>query len=253
MGYHSLRTMDPRGKGALLTGGARIGQVVAHALARRGCSLVLTYRNSREAAEATAAGARAVGVQAETLRADATDEAGVAAAVAQAARTLGRLDILINMASTYVRTPLESAGRTQWAAALDANATSAFLFSTHAAPHMRRTGAGRIVNVSDWLAVSGRPLYPGYTPYYVSKAAVAGLTQALALELAPDILVNAIAPGPILAPPDLTPDEAAAVLAATPLGRWGGAEEIAKAVVFLVESDFVTGEVLRVDGGRHLA
>jgi NAD(P)-dependent dehydrogenase (short-subunit alcohol dehydrogenase family) len=90
-------------------------------------------------------------------------------------------------------------------------------------------------------------------PYYVAKHGVIGLTEALALELARDrILVNAIAPGPILAPPGTTPEELAAVESATPLGRWGGEEEIVKAVRFLVESDFVTGETIRVDGGRHV-
>jgi len=107
--------------------------------------------------------------------------------------------------------------------------------------------------VSDWLPVSGRPFYAGYTPYYVSKAAVAALTESLALELAPDVLVNAVAPGPILAPPGLSPEEDAAVRRATPLGRWGGAEEVAKAVLFLIETDFITGECVRVDGGRHLS
>ena len=103
------------------------------------------------------------------------------------------------------------------------------------------------------LAPRQRPSrYKGYIPYYVSKAAVAALTESLALDLAPEILVNVIAPGPILAPPDLTPDENAKTIEATPLARWGGAEEIAKAVLFLVETDFVTGECIRVDGGRHL-
>jgi NAD(P)-dependent dehydrogenase (short-subunit alcohol dehydrogenase family) len=156
------------------------------------------------------------------------------------------------MASTYVQTPFAQTGRREWSAEIDANATSAFLCARHAAPLMQRAGAGRIVNVSDWLPASGRPRYAGYTPYYVSKAAVKALTETLALELAPAILVNAVAPGPILAPPGLTPEEDARVTAATPLGRWGGAEEIAKAVIFLVESDFVTGECIRVDGGRHL-
>jgi NAD(P)-dependent dehydrogenase (short-subunit alcohol dehydrogenase family) len=118
---------------------------------------------------------------------------------------------------------------------------------------MREAGGGRIVNFSDWLAVSARPRYTGYLAYYVAKKAVIGLTEALALELAADqILVNAIAPGPILAPPDLPDEESAAVEKATPLGRWGGGAEIAKAVVALVESDFITGEVIRVDGGRHV-
>lgn len=242
--------MDPRGKVALITGGARIGQVVARALATRGCSLALTYRGSRDAAEATASLARAAGVKAAVLHADAFDESQVRAAVLETARSLGRLDILINMASIYVKTPNPKAS--DWSAALDSNAKSAFLFSTHAAPIMKKSGGGRIVNFSDWLSASGRPHYKDYTPYYTSKAAVAALTQSLAVEFAPDILVNAIAPGPILAPPDLTPEENDRVIEATPLARWGGAEEIAKAVLFLVDTDFVTGECIRVDGGRHL-
>jgi NAD(P)-dependent dehydrogenase (short-subunit alcohol dehydrogenase family) len=243
--------MDVAGKVALLTGGARIGQTVAQAIAQRGCGLALTYRRSRDAADATAAAAIAAGVRTVVLRADVTDEAQVAAAVRQAEQVLGRLDILVNLASTYERTPLESAGARAFSDALDAR--SAWLFAIHAAPAMRRAGGGRIVNVSDWLPVSGRPSYTGYTPYYASKATVKALTESLALELAPDVLVNAVAPGPILPPPGLTPEEDTAVLRATPLGRWGGAEEIAKAVLFLIETDFITGESIRVDGGRHLS
>jgi NAD(P)-dependent dehydrogenase (short-subunit alcohol dehydrogenase family) len=243
--------VDPNGKVALITGGARIGQVVAQALAARGCGLALTYRGSREAAEGAATAAREAGVRALTLRADATDEAQIIAAVNETTRALGRLDILINMASTYIRTPDPTV--TDWTAALDANARSAFLFSRHAAPIMKAGGGGRIVNMSDWLVLSGRPRYSGYTPYYASKAAVAALTESMALDLAPEILVNSIAPGPILAPPDLSADELAEVMNATPLARWGGAGEIAKATLFLIETDFVTGESIRVDGGRHLA
>lgn len=242
--------MDPRGKVALITGGARIGQVVARALATRGCSLALTYRGSRDVAEATASVARAAGVKATILPADAVDESQVRAAVLETAKSLGRLDILINMASLYVKTPNPTAS--DWSAALDTNAKSAFLFSTHAAPIMKTSGGGRIVNFSDWLPASGRPHYKDYAPYFTSKAAVVALTQSLAVEFAPDILVNAIAPGPILAPPDLTPEDNDRVIEATPLARWGGAKEIAKAVLFLVDTDFVTGECIRVDGGRHL-
>lgn len=242
--------MDPKGKVALLTGGARIGQVVAQALAARGCALALIYRDSRAAANATAIAARAMGVSATVLHADATDETQIRAAVDEAARSLGRLDILVNMASSYMKTPNPTAA--DWSNALDTTARSTFLFSTHAAPIIRANGGGRIVNISDWLPVSGRPRYKGFTPYYVSKAAVAALTESLALDLAPEILVNAIAPGPILAPPDLTPEENAEAIEATPLARWGGSEEIAKAVLFLIETDFVTGECIRVDGGRHL-
>jgi NAD(P)-dependent dehydrogenase (short-subunit alcohol dehydrogenase family) len=243
--------LDPKGKVALITGGARIGQAVAQALAARGCALALTYRGSRAAAESAAKSASEAGMRALVIRADAIDEAQIQAAVGEVASKLGRLDILINMASTYIRTPHPSAA--DWNAALDANARSAFLFSIHAAPIMKAGGGGRIVNISDWLVISGRPHYAGYTPYYASKAAVAALTESMALDLAPEILVNAIAPGPILAPPDLTPDEQREVLAATPLARWGGAQEIAKAALFFIETDFVTGESIRVDGGRHLA
>src|SRR4029453_734420 len=117
---------------------------------------------------------------------------------------------------------------------------------------MRKAGEGRIINFSDWIAASGRPRYKGYLPYYVAKRGVIALTEALALELAEkQILVNAIAPGPILAPPDTADTELKAVEDATPLGRWGGESEIAAAVLFLLESGFVTGETIRVDGGRH--
>jgi NAD(P)-dependent dehydrogenase (short-subunit alcohol dehydrogenase family) len=130
---------------------------------------------------------------------------------------------------------------------------AAFVFAHAAAPAMKRAGGGRIINFTDWIAASARPRYPGFTPYYVAKAGVKALTETLALELAGDrILVNAIAPGPILAPPEMSKEESDAVVKSTPLGRWGGEAEIAKAVLFLLESDFVTGETIRVDGGRHI-
>jgi NAD(P)-dependent dehydrogenase (short-subunit alcohol dehydrogenase family) len=242
--------MDPKGKVALVTGGARIGQVVAHSLAARGCDLALVYRGSRDAADATAAAARAAGVKAAVLRADATNETEIIAAVSETVKSLGRLDILINMASIYQKTPNPNGAA--WSASLDTNAKSAFLFSIHAAPIMKQGGGGRIINFSDWLPATGRPHYKGYSPYYVSKASVVALTQTLALEFAPEILVNAMAPGPILEPPGLTPEENMEVIEATPLRRWGGAAEIAKTVLFLVDSDFITGECIRVDGGRHL-
>ena len=118
---------------------------------------------------------------------------------------------------------------------------------------MRAQGGGRIVNFADWVAASGRPRYVGFLPYYVAKRGVIALTEALALELADDqILVNAIAPGPIRPPDGLNETALAEVERVTPLGRWGGDQEIVKAVLALVETDFMTGETIRVDGGRHL-
>ena len=243
--------MDPKGKVALLTGGARIGQVVADALAARGCDLALIYRGSREAAEASAKAATTKGVRAITIRTDATDEEQVAHAVKEVHSALGRIDILLNMASIYVHTP--NPIEADWSESIDANARSVFLFSTYVAPIMKQGGDGaRIINFADWLPVSGRPRYRGFVPYYASKATVLALTESVALELAPAVLVNAVAPGPILAPPDLTSEEDTETMNATPLRRWGGAGEIAKTVLFLIDSDFITGECIRVDGGRHL-
>jgi NAD(P)-dependent dehydrogenase (short-subunit alcohol dehydrogenase family) len=242
--------LDANGKVALITGGARIGQKVADVLAERRCSLALVYRSSRDAADASVESARSKGVKAVAVRADATDKDQVAAAIETTINSLGRLDILINMAAAYLATP--NPGEADWTQALDANARSVFLFSTLAAPFLKRSGAGRVVNFADWLPASRRPHYRGYTPYYVSKAAVLALTESLALELAPEVLVNAVAPGPILAPPNLSTEENAEAMEATPLRRWGGAEEIAKTVTFLIETDFITGECIRVDGGRHL-
>lgn len=243
--------MDPKGKVALLTGGARIGQVVAHSLAARGCDLALIYRGSQEAAEASANAAISAGVRSITIRVNVTDEDQIAHAVKETHRALGRIDILLNMASIYLNTP--DPNEADWSNIIDANACSVFLFLTYAAPIMKQgAGGGRIIYFADWLPASGRPRYRGFVPYYASKAAVLALTESLALELAPEVLVNAVAPGPILAPPDLTPEENTEVINATPLRRWGGTAEIAKAVLFLVDSDFVTGECVRVDGGRHL-
>ena len=175
------------------------------------------------------------------------------AVIEHAVKAFGRVDVLVNMASIYRSTPLASVTAEYWDTDLDVNLRSAFLCSHAALPHMRAAGGGRIVNFADWLARSGRPNYTDFTSYYVAKAGVIALTESLALEGARDnILANAIAPGPIVAPPDMTPEEVAEVAAATPVGHWGGETEVARAVLLLCETDFITGETIRVDGGRHL-
>jgi NAD(P)-dependent dehydrogenase (short-subunit alcohol dehydrogenase family) len=245
--------MDISGKVALLTGAARIGSTVAEALAARGARVALVYRNSESAAGATVKDIAKAGGEAEAFRADLSDPGAAQRLVQAVVKRFGRLDILVNMASSYRAVAWEDQDAAAWDSALAADARGAYLLALAASAPMRESGGGRIVNFSDWTAVSGRPRYKGYLGYYTAKRAVQGLTEALALELAPEILVNAIAPGPILPPPDLSAEEIAAVERATPLGRWGGADEIAKAVVFLTETDFITGECIRVDGGRHLA
>jgi NAD(P)-dependent dehydrogenase (short-subunit alcohol dehydrogenase family) len=245
--------MELRNRVVLLTGGKRIGSIVALELARRGADIALSYNQSRVEAEATAESVRATGRRALVWQADVSRAADCEALVAAAIAEFGRLDVLVNMASIYRSIPFERMTGEDLQASLDVDLKSAFLCARAAVPYMKAVGGGRIVNISDWLAVSQRPRYKGFLGYYVAKKAVMGLTEALALELAEDqILVNAVAPGPILAPPDLPDDDVEAVEKATPLGRWGGGVEIAKAVIALIESDFITGETLRVDGGRHV-
>jgi NAD(P)-dependent dehydrogenase (short-subunit alcohol dehydrogenase family) len=245
--------MNLQGAVALMTGARRIGAVVAEALAARGVSIAICYAHSEAEARATASAVEAAGTRAAVFRADLSSAGACSTLVNAVAAQFGRLDILINMASVYTRRPLSELTPDDWDAVLDVDLRAAFLCAHAAIPHMRRAGGGRIINFGDWVAASGRPRYLGFVPYYVAKAGVTALSEALALELAADnILVNTIAPGPILAAPGLTQDEIEAGERATPLGRWGGEVEVAKAVLALLDSDFITGETIRVDGGRHL-
>ena len=245
--------MDLEHRVVLITGPRRIGAEVAKRVAARGADVALSYNQSQKEAEAAAAGIRATGRRAVCIQADLSQGPASQQLVDETVRQLGRLDVLVNMASLYAATPFDELTEAIWDRGLAVDLKAAFLCARAAVPHMREAGGGRIINVADWLPASGRARYKGFLPYYVAKSGVIALTEALALEVAADgILVNAVAPGPILAPPDTAAEEVKAVEQATPLGRWGGEAEIVKAVLFLVDTDFVTGEVIRVDGGRHL-
>jgi NAD(P)-dependent dehydrogenase (short-subunit alcohol dehydrogenase family) len=240
-------------RAVLITGGKRIGAEIAVDLARRGMDVALSFNRSQEEADQAAAAVRAAGRRAVVIRADVAQAHECDRLVNEAAASLGRLNVLINMASVYKAVPIEQVSDAAWDATVNVDLKAAFFCARAAIAHLRAAGGGRIINFADWVAASGRPRYKGYVPYYVAKRGVIGLTEALALELAGDqILVNAIAPGPILAPPGTTAGEYESVEASTPVGRWGGEPEIVKAVAFLLESDFVTGETIRVDGGRHV-
>jgi NAD(P)-dependent dehydrogenase (short-subunit alcohol dehydrogenase family) len=240
-------------KVVLITGAKRIGAAIAVEAAARGADVAVVYNQSRREADECAGAIRAHGRRALAVQADVSNETDCAALVAAVGHELGRLDVLVNMASLYRAVPLDDMRAADWDRQLAVDLRGAFLCAHAAVPLLRAAGGGRIINFSDWVAASGRPRYKGYLAYYVAKRGVQALTEALALELAKDqILVNAIAPGPIMPPPGTSEEEIRAVERATPLGRWGGPEEIVKAVMALIDSDFITGETIRVDGGRHV-
>lgn len=230
-----------------------MGPALADAMARRGADIGLSYRRTAGGLEQAAREVAALGRQVHLLKADLSVADECARIVDETARVFGRLDVLIHMASRYDSKGFDQLTAEDWDRGLAVDARAAFLCAHAAVRHMRAAGGGRIILFSDWLPASGRPRYPGYLTYYVAKATVIALTEALALELAPDrILVNALAPGPIRPAAELDAAEVVDVEKATPLGRWGGDQEVVQAVLSLIEADFITGETIRVDGGRHI-
>jgi NAD(P)-dependent dehydrogenase (short-subunit alcohol dehydrogenase family) len=245
--------MELTSRVVLLTGAKRIGADIAAAVAAGGADVAIAYRSSAAEASDVADRVRQAGRRALVVKADVSDPKSCASMVSDVDAAFGRLDVLVNMASLYEQVPFDALDAGRWTRQLGVDLNGTCFSSLAAVPVMRRGGGGRIINFADWVAASGRPRYPGFVAYYVAKAGVKALTEALALELAGDqILINAIAPGPILAPPGTSEEELEAVITATPLGRWGGPDEIVKAVLSLISSDFITGETIRVDGGRHL-
>ncbi|MBI2885189.1 MAG: SDR family oxidoreductase [Candidatus Omnitrophica bacterium] len=243
--------MTLRGRVALVTGGGvRIGRAVAIALAKRGADVVISYRSSRAEAETTATELRALGSRAEAIRADVSNDADVRRLMQRIQRRYRRVDVLVNNAARFERTPFSALTPRQWDAHISANLTGPFLCALHASRLMQRRGEGKIINIADW---AGERPYRNYLPYCVSKAGVLGLTKALAAELAPAIQVIAISPGPMLPPPGMTAALQARVVRSLPLRRWGQPDDIANAVVFAIEgTDFITGATITVDGGRTI-
>ena len=239
---------------AIITGSAQgIGAATARAFAQEGAKVVVSDVNE-VGGTALVKDIAAAGGTALFCRADVGEPDDATRLVQFTLAHFGRLDVLVNNAGIVHGAEFIDLAVEDFDRVLRVNLRGAFLCAKAAMPLLRAAGGGRIINFCDWVAASGRPRYKGYVAYYVAKAGVKALTEALALELAADgILVNAIAPGPILAPPDTSDAASQAVEQATPLGRWGGSHEIVKAVLALIDSDFITGETLRVDGGRHLA
>ena len=237
------------GRVALVTGAAkRIGRSVALRLASEGADLIVNYRSSKAEADEVVAQIAAMGRRAVAVRADVAKREEVTALFAAVQKEFGRLDILVNNAGMFFPAKFEELTEEQWDRILDTNLKSQFLCSQAAAPMLRRSGHGRIIN---FASLGGLLAWPAYTHYCVSKAGVIMLTRCLARALAPEITVNAIAPGTISFPGD-APELAEDFIRRAPLHRTGTAEDIEDAVVFLAESGFVTGQVIVVDGGRIL-
>lgn len=239
--------MDLTGRVALVTGaGRRLGQALAIGVARAGCDVAVHYHTSLAGAEATARAVRDAGRRAELLPGDLRDPKVARALPDRAVTTLGRLDVLVNSAAVMVRGEFDAVTPEDWNDALALNLTAAFFTSQGAAPHLRKA-RGKIINLAD---IAGFEVWPAYLPLNVSKAGMVMLTQGLARVLAPEIAVNAVAPGAVL-PPDDWPEDARAHLAdTTPLKRLGTPDDVVRAVLFLLEHDYITGTVLPVDGGR---
>lgn len=231
--------------------GKRVGAALARHLHRRGFAVALHYRSAKPEAEALAAALNAERADScLPLQADLGDRAQRDALIPRVIAHFGRLDVLINNASSFTPTPIGTASDAQWDDLFDSNARAPFFLSQAAAPYLRRQH-GCIVNIAD---IFGQSPKPRHTVYCMAKAALIMMTRSLALELAPEVRVNAIAPGAILWPESGKPDaEKDAIVQTTPLGRMGEVDDICQTAAWLIEqAKFTTGQVIAVDGGRLL-
>ncbi len=237
--------MELKNKVIILTGVARIGLDVARGLAEQGAKLAVTYMSTQP-------DLRALKVDILYIKADLTSEEDVKRVIQETKEKFGKIDGLVHMAANYPRAKFNELNDATWNEAMRPIARTAFLMSTAVgAELLKNENNAKIILFSDW-SVQSQP-YKDYLAYNVAKSAVEGMTKSLAKELAPKVQVNCIAPGPILKPADLSDAENAEVMKNTPLEKWGGAEEITKAVMYLMDADFVTGQILVVDGGRSIA
>lgn len=245
------RVNDPLtgGRVALVTGGARrVGKAIALELARGGYDVVVHHSASDAEAEETVREIRALGSRAAVVKSDLMDPEAPARTIADAVSVLGRLDALVNSAANMMRTPVEDVTVAEWERIFALNLRAPFFLARAARDHLRRA-RGAIVNIADLAAYE---TWPAYVPHGISKAGVVQMTRALARAFAPEIRVNGVAPGAVLLPDDWSEESAERLVATTPLGRLGSPEDVARAVAYLLGAEYVTGEVLLVDGGRHV-
>lgn len=241
--------MQLRDRIALVTGaGRRVGRAIATALGARGMQVAVHFNGSAEGARETAADIQRSGGKATLFQADLSVPSAPASLVDEVAQTLGGLDVLVNSAAIMQRTPLESVTPAEWDAVFAINSRAPFFASIAAHRHMAAKG-GVIVNIAD---LAGLETWPAYIPHGLSKTVVVQMTRSLAKTLAPSVRVNAVAPGVILLPEGWQEEIGERLRKTTPLKRLGSANDVADAVIYLLEADYVTGETLVVDGGRHV-
>ena len=241
--------MDPTARVALVTGGARrVGRALALALADRGARLAIHHHDSPDLASSliqqlSARNIEAAAFQCDLRQADAPDRL-----VADVMRHFGALDILVNSAAVMVRRPLDEITPADWDDTFALNLRAPFFCARAAARAMGERG-GVIVNLAD---LAGIEAWPAYAAHGISKAGVIHMTRVLARILAPRVRVNAIAPGAVLLPESWSADDAAHLERTTPLHRLGSPGDVAQAMMYLIEADYVTGDLVIVDGGRHV-
>jgi pteridine reductase len=242
--------MDLNGRVALVTGSARrLGRAIAYGLAEAGAHIAVHFHSAQAQAEQAVLEFRALGVESAVFQADLTDPVHVSRLFTDIEGKFGRLDILVNSAAIFEHQPILAVEADAWDRVMDLNLRAPFLCCQHAARLMKRAGEGRIVNMAD---VAAYQPWPGYAAYGISKAGLVMMTKLMARALAPDVLVNAVAPGPVLPPDGVTPEEHRRLAALTPLQRLGEPADVARAVLFLVEADYVTGTTIVIDGGKLL-
>jgi NAD(P)-dependent dehydrogenase (short-subunit alcohol dehydrogenase family) len=235
------------GQVALITGAAkRIGRSITLRLAADGADIVVNYASSKPEADTLVAEIKSTGRRAIAVKADVSHRLDVQKLFSATENEFGRLDILVNNAGTFFPAKFEELTEEQWDHILNVNLKSQFLCAQSAAPIMKRQGRGRIINLS---SLGGLLAWPAYTHYCVSKAGSIMLTRCLARALGPEILVNSVAPGTIQFPGEPLDEQ---YIRRVPLHRTGTGDDIAQAVAYLATADFVTGQILVVDGGRSL-
>jgi 3-oxoacyl-[acyl-carrier protein] reductase/pteridine reductase len=243
--------MDIQGKTALITGGAhRVGKAITLALAGAGANVVINYQRSAQDAEQTAQEAQALGVGALAAQADVSDYEQVKAMVRAARQQFGGVDILINAASWYQPTPFPMADVTNWHRVTRIVLDGAFYCANEIAPLMLERRAGCIINIVD---LSAWQPARDFLAHSVGKAGLLAMTHQLAFDLAPHVRVNAVAPGPVLPPPDFDAQQTETAARITLLERWGTPQDVSDAVLFLIRADYITGDCITVDGGQRHA